>query len=185
MTPKFRPSSIALATMLSFGLARAHAADPSSKDAAASAKPLESRQQNLGPITCAIPKPTPKPSDTSSGPSRKGFIFGRLGGHLREKPSPDAKPVGNVSANGRLAYTDVVYDKSGKVSWYYVPGKKYGNQKEGWIPAHDVWTERPTIGPAQHDEYYLTPDGRPRPKLKDSGLGLKTNQASITCSFRG
>jgi hypothetical protein len=186
MTPKFRPSSIALATMLSFGLARAHAAEPSMQERPASAKPLESRQQNIGPITCAIPKPTPKPSDTSSGPSRKGFVWGNLGGHLREKPSSDAKPVGNVIPGVRLAYTDVVYDKSGKVRWYYVPGKKYGNPKEGWISVDDVSVERPQAPPGEV-EWYEDHAGRIRSKIiiKDSGLGEVKVTATMTCSARG
>jgi hypothetical protein len=167
-----------------FALGRAYAADPQPKERVATIRGagaprdgvlINSRQQNIGPIQCDVPKATPKPSATpSQGPSRKGFVFAKGGGSvLRDKPSPNAKPLWTPPPSYRLVYTDVVYDKSGKAEWYHVP-KGYGNPHPGWISADHVLTKRSTA----------PPPGRAL-DLKGTGLGLERNDADVGCGFRG
>lgn len=160
---------------LPFLIGRAFAATPRPKDEAGR-QLLERRQHNIGPITCAIPKSTPTP--TPSTPSKRGFVWGKLGGHFREKPSPSAKPVGNVVPDSRLIYTDVVYDKNGKAQWYYVPSDRRNpwrhGKPDGWISAGDVDTQHPLIPPA--DTKII---------IKDSGLGEVKVTASVVAGCRG
>lgn len=128
-------------------------------------KPLESRQQNVGRV-CQIPKATPQPSPTPTEqtPKKRGFVFAESEGAVsRGQPSNGSDVLYTWPAGSRLTFTDVVSNKAGDTEWYYV--KQYG--KEGWVSADQVTPRRPAFPPVI------------RPfKLKDTGLGLKRNDAS-------
>jgi hypothetical protein len=124
-----------------FLVSRAYAASPPPKDETGR-QLLESRQHNIGPIQCDIPKAAPQERSnrkrgcitveyTGAYDPRPHPEIAREQIFIRDKPSPTARQVGRPARGTRLCYTDV-RDKNGKPEWYYVrpPGAT-----PGWLSA--------------------------------------------------